>query len=132
MSAFIKATGTVHFISAVVKGVSKVGNEWSRQDVVIESQMARKDGTTWPDFLCITAGSNKAEKMANISVGQKVEVTYTVSAREYNGRWYNNVDLVDIVPLQPAPQPQPVAQYTAPSYQPSPFDTVAHPEDLPF
>ena len=36
------------------------------------------------------------DELNNYNVGDKVEVGWSIYAREWNGKWYNNVDLVNI------------------------------------
>jgi hypothetical protein len=62
-----------------------------------------------------------------LNKGDKVEVGFTIYAREWNGKWYNNVELVKITPLEQgnasAPQEQPIP----------PAEVVENPgNDLPF
>ena len=52
------------------------------------------------------------DELNNYNVGDKVEVGWSIYAREWNGKWYNNVDLVNIksqdqqTEQRPAPAPQ--------------------------
>lgn len=75
----------------VASGYSRSGNEWRRQTVVFE---------TAPDYygnvrkIAIDAMNDKVELMQSFPEGSWVEVGYIVSAREYNGRWFNDVRLV--------------------------------------
>jgi hypothetical protein len=41
-------------------------------------------------------------------IGDKVEISYQVTAREWNGKWYNNVDLYKVEFLEEKPQIIPV------------------------
>ena len=77
--------------------------------------------------------------LTQLKVGDKVEAAWTLYAREWQGKWYNNVDLVKIksqeetkqdapVPAAPAPQ-QAQIQFNQPQESLNPAD---HPDDLPF
>ena len=71
------------------------------------------------------------------NIGDLVEVSWIMYAREWNGKWYNNVDLVKIK-YQDDAQPAPAPQHAAPAQaapQPKLFeslDPADNPDDLPF
>ena len=81
----------------------------------------------------------------NIQEGQELTVSFDVNAREYNGRWFNDIRVWNVVPASnaaPAPQqyapaaqpaaPFPPAEQATPAAQPS-FDSVEDDSsDLPF
>jgi hypothetical protein len=62
--------------------------------------------------------------LETMMVGDKVEITYQVTAREWNGKWYNNVDLYKIESTEEKAQ-QPVAPSapSAPAYPQNPQST---------
>lgn len=96
--------GFIKTILDPVSGSSARG-EWSRQDVVIEYQ----DGS-YTKTLAVTF-FNKAEQLLGLGVGQEVTVSFSVSSREYNGRWFTQADGWKIEPTQTQPQapaPEPV------------------------
>lgn len=100
--AIIKEQGTITFKSDVQTGVSARGNNWYRQTIVVEIQgfsgSYRK--------LALSATGDMVQDLQGFSVGQKVEVHYSVKAREYQGRWYNDVELYKIEKMEeviPAP-----------------------------
>ena len=68
-----------------------------------------------------------------MQVGDKVKVSFNLKSREYNGRWYNDLQIWKIAPAgaqpaapAPAPQAQPAPQ--APAWAPAPAPTL---EDMP-
>lgn len=72
------------------------------------------------------------------NIGDRVEVSWSLNARNWNGRWYNNVDLVKIKSLDeqkqeerpaPAPAPRQPAIFDQPQESLDPAD---NPDDLPF
>lgn len=70
-------------------GVSKTGNEWKKQEIVIEL-----DGGNpmYPRKVCITFFGDRADMLADIAEGEHVAIQADVESREYNGRWYTNVN----------------------------------------
>lgn len=114
---------------------------WVKQDFILEYQ----DGN-FPADVCFTAfGNEKVAELDRFQVGDEVKVSFNLRAREYNGRWYNDVRVWRITPKNQAPvaspaapQPAPQANYGAiPEQAPAPSieDMPAEEDDtndLPF
>ena len=113
---------------------------WTSQDFVVEYQ----DGN-YPADACITAfGDEKVRDLDRFQVGDAVKVSFNVRAREFNGRWYNDLWMWRISAPGAAPAAgasAPAASGYAPAAGPAPmapppsFDDMpaAGPEDdLPF
>lgn len=101
--AAIKEKGTIAFMSEVQSGVSQVsGNPWCRQTIVVD--VAGFKGSYRK--VALQASGNMVGDLEKMQVGDKVEISYQVTAREYDGRWYNNVDLfkIDFIEEQPSAQ----------------------------
>lgn len=67
-------------------GVSaRTGNNWKIQEFVIETheQYPRK-------CMFNVFGEDRLKEM-NIQVGEELTVSFDIDAREYNGRWYNDI-----------------------------------------
>ena len=103
---------------------------WAKQEFILEYP----DGN-FTAKACFTAwGQDKVQDLGKYQVGDKVKVSFNLKSREYNGRWYNDLQIWKIAPAgaqpaapaQPAPQARPVAQ--APAYQQAPAPTL---EDMP-
>ena len=99
---------------------------WSKQEFIFEY----KEGN-FPAQVCMNVwGEDKVKELDRIQVGDQVKVSFNLSSREYNGRWYTDVRAWRIessVQAPPAPAP-------APEYMPGP-DAYAAPldeDDLPF
>ena len=124
-------------------GVSnRTGNPWKMQDFVIEETMGQ-----FPKRMVFNVFGEENLNRFNIQEGQEVTVSFDVNAREYNGRWYNDIRAWNVVPAaqaapaQAAPQPavpfppaeQPMAAAPAaapaqPSFETAPDES----SDLPF
>lgn len=112
--ATIKERGTIAVLGEVQRGTSQSGNLWYRQTIVVD--VAGFNGSYRK--VALQASGNIVGDLENAQIGDKVEVSYQVTAREWNGKWYNNVDLYKIEFLEPAmPQMQ---QPVAPAYQQNP------------
>ena len=115
---------------------------WAKQEFILEFP----DGN-FTAKACFTAwGQEKVQDLGKYQVGDKVKVSFNLKSREYNGRWYNDLQIWKIAPAgaqpaapaqQPAPQakpaPQAVAwqQAPAPTLEDMPADSDGA-EDLPF
>ena len=67
-------------------GVSqRTGNSWKMQEFVIETQEQYPRKCMFSVF-----GEDKLNEM-NIEVGDTLTVSFDIDAREYNGRWYNDL-----------------------------------------
>jgi predicted SnoaL-like aldol condensation-catalyzing enzyme len=80
--------GKVFAILAEQKGVSQSGKEWSKIDFVIEETEGQ-----YPKKVSFNAmGEKLLPVVKSLSVGQLVEVHYNLDAREYNGKWFTNIN----------------------------------------
>lgn len=111
--AFVKERGTIAVMSEVQSGTSQSGNTWSRQTIVVD--VVGYNGNYRKVML--QASGNVVADLETMMVGDKVEITYQVTAREWNGKWYNNVDLYKIESTEE--KAQPVAP-SAPAYPQNP------------
>ena len=106
-------------------GTSKNGNPWAKQTIVVS-----REGVNAPyDKIALSVFGARVNETERCNIGDKVEITYSISAKEYNGRWYNDVSLYKIV-SQDAPFARP-AQGAAPTADSIPQDNEPQ-GDLPF
>jgi hypothetical protein len=102
--ATIKERGTIAVLGEVQSGTSQSGNPWCRQTIVVD--VAGFNGSYRK--VALQASGNLVQDLEGAMIGDKVEISYQVTAREWNGKWYNNVDLYKVEFLEPQMQ-QPVA-----------------------
>lgn len=112
------------------KGVSKAGKEWSKQDFVIETE------EQFPRKVCFTLFGDKASQLQTVSEGMKIEVWFDVESREYQGRWFSNVNAWRLAPAQDEMPQQAAGGFDAgavPPPPPPPASAAGGDEnDLPF
>lgn len=95
-------------MSEVKSGKTQSGYDWARMTIVIEVPCFQ--GSTTKLALDVI-GVDDIKEVSLLSAGDKVEVTWTIYARNWNGRWYNTVELFKIrkleesKPSEPAPAP---------------------------
>lgn len=109
--------GIISQFGQVESGTTQNGNSWSRQVVVLD---VAGFGNSFSK-IALTAQNQRVEELQDYQIGDRVEVGYSVTAREWNGKWFNNVDLINIKFLDevasatPAPQAAPVAPAPRPA-----------------
>ena len=87
MSEQQKVKGTIKTILAVETGESKAGKAWKKQSFVVDN------GSEWNPEVCFSVfGDDKVEMLSKFTQGQEVEVLFNVSSREFNGKYYHNLD----------------------------------------
>ncbi len=70
----------------VINGSGARG-QWAKQDFIVEYQ----DGQ-YTEKACLQVfGVDRVKELENFQVGDKVKVSLKIQAREYNGRWYNDI-----------------------------------------
>ena len=87
---------------------------WAKQEFILEYP----DGN-FTAKACFTAwGQDKVQDLGKYQVGDKVKVSLNLKSREYNGRWYNDLQIWKIAPA--GAQPAAPAQQAAPQARPAP------------
>lgn len=120
----MEITGVIKAILPVQSGTSKSGNVWQKADFVIE-----EEGGNYPNSMVITAFGDRVEKLNTLRVGDRVTARFDTQAREYNGRYFNNITLYDFAQPQLAQQPHPqqAQAYMGAPQQPMPQQYQAEP-----
>lgn len=88
----MKQIGILETLLPMVVGKSANG-DWVKQEFVIRYDEVRR--------ICVAAwGEKKVSRLRAIPLESRIEVDYTITAREYNGRWYNDIAMQDIAILR--------------------------------
>ena len=83
----MEVKGTVNLICPAETGVSKAGKEWKKQVIVVDT------GSDYNPEIAIQAfGDDKIKDLNKLSVGDSVKILCNVSSREYNGKYFHNID----------------------------------------
>ena len=78
--------GTLIQKLAVQSGKSARG-DWAKQDFVIEYQEGN-----FPTKACFNVwGADKVKELEQFQIGDKIKLSFNVSSREYNGKWYTDL-----------------------------------------
>ena len=68
-------------------GTSKNGKAWIKQSCIVQTE------NEYNNQVCITAfGEDKVENLNKLKEGQDVQIWCNVYSREYNGKYYNQID----------------------------------------
>ena len=79
--------GTISNILEVENGISKAQKEWKKQSFVLDT------GAKYNPEVCFSVfGDEKVDMLSSFSEGQEIEVKFNVSSREFNGKYYHNLD----------------------------------------
>ena len=128
MANELTISGRIDSVLPLQQGTSKAGNPWKKQGYILDT------GGQYPKKVCFSLFGDKIDQFP-IQVGQDVTVSIGIESREFNGRWYTEVNAWNVTysgqaqPQAPAPQP--------PVVQPSPVPVPQTPQqqavgDLPF
>lgn len=113
----LEIEGTLRQKLTPQKGTSARG-EWTKQEFILEFP----DGN-YTSQACFTAfGQDKVAELDKYQVGDKVKVAFNLRSREFNGRWYNDLQIWKVSSASAAPQAASPAAPSAPaaSYAPAP------------
>ena len=122
----MEITGKIIAVLQERGGVSKTGNEWKMQEYVLETH------EQFPKKLCFNVfGADKIAQF-NIQAGDELTVSFDINAREYNGRWYNDIRAWKVERgAAPAPVDTPIIN--APKVEVADFSKSENDaDDLPF
>ena len=122
--ALYSTKGIISGISEVKYGEGKNGTRWQRTTLTLD--VPGYQGSVTKQIYQVFG--DLVDEVTKFHVGDRVEVSWSMYAREWNGKWYNNVDLVKIT-SQETRQDAPAANRPKAQENLNPAD---HPEDLPW
>lgn len=76
-----------------ISGINKAGNEWKKQDFIIDT------GAQYNPELCISTFKENIDTIKNISIGSYIEVEINLYSKAYNDKYFHNVSAwkIDVV-----------------------------------
>ena len=111
-------------VTDVTSGTSQSGKDWRKATVIVE----QAEGN-YTETYAVQAFDDKVD-VVSAHVGETVDIKFTIRAREYNGRWYNDLRF-QYVTTQQAPRPQQQAAKPEPKPAPAPAPAPVQKEDDP-
>lgn len=121
--ALNRVKGIISHMGEIQQGTSQNGYDWARQIIVLD--VASFNGTF--SKIALTAQNQRVDDLMNYQIGDRVEVGYSVTAREWDGKWFNNVDLISINFLDEVASAAPAPRQVAPAAPAAPQRRVARP-----
>lgn len=112
-------------------GVSKAGNNWSKQEYVLETQEA------YPKKIHFSFFGDRANQYP-LEVGDTVRLSFDIDSHEYNGRWFTSIngwkaEKIDLNNQAPQTTQQNTTSVSETVPPPPVFTPAAdEPDDLPF
>lgn len=123
----LQVKGKIEKILQPESGVSRAGNEWKKQEFVIETD------EQFPKKVCFTLFNDKNALLEKVKEGDDVEVSFNLESREFNGKWYHNINAwkIDKVSDQGNfPEPPTPPEFRSEDIPPEPEDSGG--DGLPF
>ena len=135
--ASLELEGTLRQKLAAQSGASARG-PWVKQEFILEYP----DGNFTAQAFFTAFGQDKVQELGKYQVGDRVKVSFNIKSREFNGRWYTDLQIWRIAPAGQAqaapaapaaePVPAPSAPVPPPPAPAAPAPTLDDmPADLP-
>ena len=122
----LELEGTIRQKMGVQSGTSTRG-PWAKQEFVVDFP----DGN-FTSQACFTAwGQDKVQELDKYQVGDRVKVSFNLKSREFNGRWYNDLQIWRIAPAGEAQPAAPAASAYVQPAAPAPMAPAPTLDDMP-
>lgn len=135
----MEITGKIIVVSPLQSGISKSGNEWKKQEYVLETH------DQYPKKICFQIFGGDRINQAAILPGEELKVFIDIDSHEYQGRWFNTITAWKVeradaaqpnVPIAPVDVESTSANTVPPSAPKAPsapdFAPPSPVDDLPF
>ncbi|MCW5906620.1 MAG: DUF3127 domain-containing protein [Chitinophagales bacterium] len=119
----MEASGRLIHILPAQTGTGKNG-AWKKCDFVIETS------DKYPKKICISAWNELSDQIENTAIGSDLQVSFDISSREYNGRWYTDVKAWKVSGGNKVNNSSNTA--TSTESAPPDFPSIESADDLPF
>ena len=120
----LSVKGKIDKILKPESGVSRTGNQWTKQEFVIETI------EQFPKKVCFTLFGDKTSLIQGLATGEEVEVSFNMESREYNGKWFHNINAWKIEKATDGTVPGLPPEYSIDDIPPEMADDATN--DLPF
>ena len=109
----MEITGKIIAVLPEQGGVSKNGNEWKKQEYVLETH------DQYPKKVCFQLFGADRIAQAAIQPGEELTVSFDIESREYMGKWYTNINAWKVERPAAAPMNTAPADITPDNFIPS-------------
>ena len=124
----MEITGKIIVKLPLASGTSKAGNEWHKQEYVLETL------ESFPKKVHFDFFGERADQY-NLNIGDVIKLSFDIESREYQGRWYTSIRGWKAEPADAAAATAPVQQVAAAAPgMPEPDFSASNDQgdDLPF
>ena len=127
----MEVIGKIIHVLPPQSGTSQAGNQWKKQEYVLETEDA------YPKKICFDFFGDRVDQFP-LKINDRIKLSFDIESREYNGRWYTNIrgwkaEQVADQTMQPAQSANAYQQPAAPAPAPTPdFLESDSSDDLPF
>lgn len=127
----MEITGKIIAVLPEQGGISKAGNEWKKQEYVLETH------DQYPKKICFQIFGADRIAQAAIQPGEELTVSFDIDSREWQGRWFTSINAWKVerpvVTAAPASAAGITPEQVMPSAPAAPDFGPANPiDDLPF
>ena len=123
----MEVTGRIIQVLPEVGGISKAGNEWKKQEYVLETH------DQYPRKICFQIFGADRIAQAAIQPGEELTVSFDIDSREYQGRWFTSINAWKVErPAGVADSMPPVPEMAAGNNAPVDFSAASDQDVLPF
>lgn len=116
----MKIFGTVKELGQLFEGQTTNGGFWSKKDLVLDVANGDKTVTVAITFF----GDNRVRMIDALKIGTMVDVNCTIESREFDGKWYTQLNGYGFKEYQP------VTRQITPE-QPTPTEVNMPPVEMP-
>ena len=96
----LELEGTLSQKLGVQSGTTARG-QWIKQEFILEYP----DGNYTAQACLLAWGQEKIQELDKYQVGDRIRVSFNIKSREFNGRWYNDLQIWRIAPAGQAAGP---------------------------
>lgn len=128
----MEVIGKIIHVLPLQSGTSQAGNQWKKQEYVLETEDA------YPKKVCFDFFGDRVDQFP-LAIGDRVRLNFDIESREYQGRWYTSIrgwkaEKIDAQAMAAAPAPMAAPQQAVPTPPPAmtDFTQTSDNDDLPF
>ncbi len=128
----MEVIGKIIHVLPLQSGTSQAGNQWKKQEYVLETEDA------YPKKVCFDFFGDRVDQFP-LAIGDRVRLNFDIESREYQGRWYTSIrgwkaEKIDAQAMAASPAPMAAPQQAVPAPPPAmtDFTLSSDTDDLPF
>lgn len=121
----MEATLTFKSLTNYQEGTSAKG-PWKKQEAVFETR------DNYPKMIAVSAFNGWAEALAKCQPGAVYDIKFDIESREWNGKWYTDINLFSIAVHATMPTAQQSQPAPAPALPIEQQPGIEETDDLPF